>query len=243
MCPDKKTLSAFVDGEIMSPWKEKIQEHIDSCVECSETVKKYQLMHSIMAEAPGLQDEVVAASQNRMFDRIKERTQKNPVRKKHFWERRFYIPLPAMAAAAVLVMAVTFIVPFMQINNTSPVMAPTASFSQADFADDEGDAAMAENVFAEEARSRSFTSETKDIEMDLIQEDMVAKMAELAEFEEVEKPGDEKFAQELAEIISLFEENHEHDEAIVIELPPQHKFDVIGDSSLLHAADFQGGGQ
>ena len=30
-CPDKDLYSAYVDGELQSPWKEKIEAHLVSC--------------------------------------------------------------------------------------------------------------------------------------------------------------------------------------------------------------------
>jgi len=42
MCPDNKLLSAFYDGEVTSPWKEKIEDHIAVCEECRLVIEGFR---------------------------------------------------------------------------------------------------------------------------------------------------------------------------------------------------------
>ncbi|MDA3956847.1 anti-sigma factor [Oceanispirochaeta sp.] len=42
MCPDDKLLSAFYDGEVSSPWKEEIEEHIQVCDDCHSILKEFE---------------------------------------------------------------------------------------------------------------------------------------------------------------------------------------------------------
>jgi len=39
MCPDDQLLSAFVDDEVPSPWKERVELHIGKCARCSGKVE------------------------------------------------------------------------------------------------------------------------------------------------------------------------------------------------------------
>ena len=43
MCPDNKLLSAFYDGEVSSPWKEKIEDHILNCKNCRAVLNSFDL--------------------------------------------------------------------------------------------------------------------------------------------------------------------------------------------------------
>jgi hypothetical protein len=35
MCPDRELLSAWVDGEVSSPWRESLERHLEACPSCS----------------------------------------------------------------------------------------------------------------------------------------------------------------------------------------------------------------
>jgi len=41
MCPEDKLLSAFYDGEVTSPWKEKIEGHLKVCDKCRLVVGNF----------------------------------------------------------------------------------------------------------------------------------------------------------------------------------------------------------
>jgi anti-sigma factor RsiW len=42
MCPDRQILSVYLDEELPSPWKEKMEAHVSSCAECQAVLEKYQ---------------------------------------------------------------------------------------------------------------------------------------------------------------------------------------------------------
>ncbi len=50
MCPDLDLLSAFVDGEVPSPWKERIEAHIKSCASCAAKVEEYRKLDAFLVE-------------------------------------------------------------------------------------------------------------------------------------------------------------------------------------------------
>lgn len=42
MCPDEELLSSFLDGEVPSPWKERIENHLVLCTRCSMKLEAYR---------------------------------------------------------------------------------------------------------------------------------------------------------------------------------------------------------
>ncbi|HOV93590.1 MAG TPA: zf-HC2 domain-containing protein [Spirochaetales bacterium] len=42
MCPDESLLSAYVDGEVPSPWKEKLESHVVECPKCADRVSGFR---------------------------------------------------------------------------------------------------------------------------------------------------------------------------------------------------------
>lgn len=48
-CPDSDLFSAYLDGEIQSPWKEKIETHVDSCPVCGKKTEKYRNLRALIA--------------------------------------------------------------------------------------------------------------------------------------------------------------------------------------------------
>ena len=55
-CPDSDLYSAWVDGEIPSPWKEKLEAHIAACPKCRARAEQFRKMHALLcagiAKAP-----------------------------------------------------------------------------------------------------------------------------------------------------------------------------------------------
>ncbi|HNX73297.1 MAG TPA: hypothetical protein PK759_02845 [Spirochaetales bacterium] len=42
MCPDESLLSAYIDGEVPSPWKEKLESHVLDCPTCTVRVSEFR---------------------------------------------------------------------------------------------------------------------------------------------------------------------------------------------------------
>ena len=121
MCPDKSILSAWFDNEIDLKWSGKISEHLESCRECHLYVKELQrqrdLLHS--APTPDFKD-----SLDKVKVRIREkRTISGSIR---FWERK--IPLPAAAAAAILVASVALGTTLLTSNRSNRLFMANENF-------------------------------------------------------------------------------------------------------------------
>ena len=71
-CPDSDLYSAWVDGEVPSPWKEKLEAHLASCPRCQAQAERFRKMHAYIsasiAQAPKLD---IDASYGRLCARRK----------------------------------------------------------------------------------------------------------------------------------------------------------------------------
>jgi anti-sigma factor RsiW len=105
MCPERHLLSAFVDGEVPSPWDGRIEAHLESCERCRATVERYRAMRAALSgDSP--------AGADRMRDEIWARLAAGHSRRRaDLWHRRVAVPLPlAMAAGVVVTVLATLLV-------------------------------------------------------------------------------------------------------------------------------------
>jgi len=133
MCPDPQLLSIYLDGELPSPWKEKMQEHFSQCPKCKEKLENFKRLQELFKKDKSIKrtfverviDEpaeprnytelelleadrrAIAESQARVWERIEANRSFRP--RYNLLQRRLSIPLPAVAAAAVLILLMTFL--------------------------------------------------------------------------------------------------------------------------------------
>jgi anti-sigma factor RsiW len=131
MCPDPQILSIYMDGELPSPWKEKMEAHLAECSECSEKFKNFTRIQELFKKETSQQrayaekaeaSEEFALSEFELMEKAKERVWRKLESGHHIrhggivhndrrpagyniWKQRFSIPVPAAAAAAVVVIA------------------------------------------------------------------------------------------------------------------------------------------
>jgi len=113
MCPDRDLVSAYVDGEVPSPWRERLEEHLGSCVNCAALAARYSRLgerlrtelasdgvakHEIASLARG-RARLDALLEGRAASRLEEPLRDDSPRS---WRRSVSLPLPLAAAAAVL---------------------------------------------------------------------------------------------------------------------------------------------
>jgi hypothetical protein len=103
MCPDRQILSVYVDQELPSPWKEKLEAHLAECSDCRERLAGYRRAF------PGPGFAVEEAAKERVWLNVARFGVGTPVRPRaeKWWTRSISLPLPvaAAAAAAILVFA------------------------------------------------------------------------------------------------------------------------------------------
>ena len=116
MCPDRQLLSIYVDGEMPSPWKERMESHLDSCTPCSATEGTFRAISSAFADT-GTQN--LEAAKARVWRALSSSTrfQRSPAS----WRRPLVMPLPAAIAAVLAVAVITVLVtgPFFRSSETS----------------------------------------------------------------------------------------------------------------------------
>jgi anti-sigma factor RsiW len=129
MCPDPQLLSIYLDRELPSPWKEKLETHLLECSECKEKLKTFTNLQELFKKNTPLKrmyaekTEVstdFAFSEYKLMEKAKERIwQKlesghriSPIRLVHndrysgsynIWKSKVSIPIPAAAAAAIII--------------------------------------------------------------------------------------------------------------------------------------------
>ncbi|MDR2793426.1 MAG: zf-HC2 domain-containing protein [Treponema sp.] len=136
MCPERQLLSVYLDGELPSPWKEKMEAHLVSCPKCAALLERFKgymdMLKTPRSELDGVVKERVW--QNLSTDPAHKRERDggyNPAASnRRMWRRTIMLPLPAVvAAAAVFIMTFVFAVtrsfaPAVEEQQT-PVMAST----------------------------------------------------------------------------------------------------------------------
>ncbi|MCL2179902.1 MAG: zf-HC2 domain-containing protein [Treponema sp.] len=116
MCPDPQLLSIYLDGELPSPWKEKLCDHFTHCSSCREKLENYQQLNKLIkketyadqnaTDAPSLSEEQesMEAAKKRVWNNLASKRQFTAASRSAVWHRRISIPVPAAAAAALVVL-------------------------------------------------------------------------------------------------------------------------------------------
>lgn len=128
MCPDAGLLSAYADGEVPSPWKERIEAHLSSCPACAAKVAEYRRLGAALsgealagdaASGHGRAGFDAEASAARVRERLgslldrplapaqsasTKRTPRGGGAGGRLWGRSIALPLPAAAAAAAAIL-------------------------------------------------------------------------------------------------------------------------------------------
>jgi hypothetical protein len=135
MCPKDEIISAYIDGEVETPWKEKLKAHFSECSRCAERLKELQSVSSLLQ-----QDKEPDCEQalKRVYKRIyfhSSAEERNISRQQEkaipFWKRRVHIPLPAALVFSVVlfILFASFFFSLGQNNtqmaNKSPVLYNT----------------------------------------------------------------------------------------------------------------------
>ena len=117
MCPERQIISLYLDGELPSPWKEKLEVHLESCPNCRELLKEYKYLGELIHG----EDPAMEAAKERVWAKLNALNSSgdyNPIQResrgkagdnRSFWKRSLTLPLPAAAAAAVIVVLLFFV--------------------------------------------------------------------------------------------------------------------------------------
>jgi hypothetical protein len=109
MCPDRQILSLYSDKELPSPWKEKLESHLENCPDCQSTLAGYRQLGEMLREPDS---QTVQAAQDRLWKKLGEAKTLNTSsvvlrrERMRIWSRSISLPLPLAAAAAVLIIVI-----------------------------------------------------------------------------------------------------------------------------------------
>jgi len=127
MCPDPQLLSIYVDGELPSPWKEKMESHFSQCSACKEKLENLKRLHELFKKdtsarrtiveknaassaADGQEKEFMEEAKSRVWRKLESKRRFKRSAGADIWRRRLSVPLPAAAAAAAAVVIALFAV-------------------------------------------------------------------------------------------------------------------------------------
>jgi hypothetical protein len=110
-CSFRQWLSVYYDGEMDSPWKEKMEAHIAGCADCAKQLAAFKnISHSLAPAENELPDE----AQQRVLQKLETSGhysgyKDHPAWAPPLWKRRVSIPIPAAAAAVFMLIALAFL--------------------------------------------------------------------------------------------------------------------------------------
>jgi hypothetical protein len=105
MCPDRQILSVYFDNELVSPWKEKLEEHLNGCPECGARLEAYKKTRTVL---PGAETSVIRAAEERIWEKTAPLAETCPKVNtlRGFWGASVTVPFPLAAAAGFVLVIV-----------------------------------------------------------------------------------------------------------------------------------------
>ena len=134
-CPDKDLYSAYVDGELQSPWKEKIEAHLVSCEKCRSVVDSYRKI-SLKLSENSFPEPDLDASFLKLYAKRQDclkRMELNKNKPTSWFYKSNRIPVPALAAAALFLFVLTPII----VLSTQESLEPSGTVAATEFKSDD----------------------------------------------------------------------------------------------------------
>ena len=123
MCPEPQLLSIYMDGELPSPWKEKMEAHLAECHECAQRYKNFRHLQEMFkknnrqsrtyVESDGelrpttpdqaLPEQDIESAKEKVWQKMASRRR---YYRRNIWGYKVSIPLPAVAAAAAVILVI-----------------------------------------------------------------------------------------------------------------------------------------
>jgi len=108
MCPDPQLISIYVDGELPSPWNEKMDVHLKDCPTCREKFENFKQLRELFnkdTSVKRINEAEIQASKEKIWHNIEAKRHFTPYR--GVLRRRISISLPAAAAAVIIIALIT----------------------------------------------------------------------------------------------------------------------------------------
>ncbi|MDR0732267.1 MAG: zf-HC2 domain-containing protein [Treponema sp.] len=131
MCPDRQILSLYVDGELPSPWKEKLEAHLTSCPVCRARAGAWERISRELRveDEPGRNERVWERIAARVCaaETVPPRGFSGPrdLSLPGLWRRRVSLPLPALTALGAAAAAFVFVLGSRWLNPPSVQNPPS----------------------------------------------------------------------------------------------------------------------
>lgn len=114
MCPDETLLTAFVDNEVPSPWKDRIELHLEQCERCRARVETYRTLHLSLISADSIDSTQLAHAAQRIRLSLEETEKAASMQGAYrlaarypilsaLSSRRVSVPLPLLVASVLLI--------------------------------------------------------------------------------------------------------------------------------------------
>ncbi|ORC32811.1 hypothetical protein B4O97_15265 [Marispirochaeta aestuarii] len=100
MCPDKETISAYIDGELEQGWNETLGSHMENCPACSREVSQLRGLTRIMHTGDSVVEDALETARHRVWRGVRSSCEQRTYHPFPF--RVVKIPVPTMALIAVL---------------------------------------------------------------------------------------------------------------------------------------------
>lgn len=115
MCPDEELLSSFLDSEVPSPWKERIEKHLLTCSACTTRLERYRLLGQSLSnlesakELKGISEAKARIAESLSGANLKRRRFELPLMEwiQRILTTRIALPLPFLAAGIAVVIFIT----------------------------------------------------------------------------------------------------------------------------------------
>ncbi|MFP4383014.1 MAG: anti-sigma factor family protein [Spirochaetia bacterium] len=104
MCLDNELISAYMDGEVPQPWKDKIKDHLADCSGCRHKAEKYRQVDALISLSNQISEDRVAASKASVKAKIHGQLKYAKWESKSVWNKTVSVPIPVAAAAVILML-------------------------------------------------------------------------------------------------------------------------------------------
>jgi hypothetical protein len=119
-CPNPDLLSALFDGELESPWSEKIDAHVAECGRCQRILARFRFLRRHLHEDP---EPPVEESLARTRDRLDSSLRAPVWHRLRLWRTRISVPLPAIAAMFLVFLGMAAVLVFVKPRSSFPFMS------------------------------------------------------------------------------------------------------------------------
>jgi predicted anti-sigma-YlaC factor YlaD len=120
-CPNPDLLSAFFDGEVDSPWSERIQEHVEACPRCQRVMARLRHLSQVLLED---EEPPVAGALERTRELLHDLRSPGWIgRRRVLWRKRVSMPVAAVAAMFVVILGLGGMLIFLGTRPNFPFMS------------------------------------------------------------------------------------------------------------------------